>query len=100
MVEKETTVMESIEQQARHFYEILTGNSNSPVTESADELLLFLNRITDICHTHVEITSHIHAISDIIRGLESNPNETLKKTDVQDRLREFLRRLFRSRINK
>jgi hypothetical protein len=95
-VEKETTGMNSSEKQARHLYEVLAADSTSSILESADDLLLFLNRMIDTCRAHVEITSHIHAINDIIRGLESNPARTINQPNVQNRLRTFFMKLLKS----
>jgi hypothetical protein len=95
-VEKEAAIMAGIEQQARHFLEVLHGDSEFSLQESADELLLFLIRITDGCRTRVEFTSPLHAISDIIQGLESNPVATLDNPAMRERLCAFLKWLLKS----
>jgi len=78
--------------QVSKFKVILLNADNSELLEHADELLLFLNRLQDFCHSS-EVQIPISSINDIIYGLESNPELTLQDKSVRTRLLNLFMKL-------
>lgn len=72
--------------QAAKFRVILSNTDDSEMLAHADELLLFLNHLRDFLHHSSKVKVPIASIDDIIYGLESNPEVTLKDKSVHERL--------------
>lgn len=85
--------MENIRSQARHLLQILTEDSEVNLMNHADELLLFLNRLSDASKKYPNLVVLVHSLSDIIHGLESNPREILSQPEVHARLTSLFTRL-------
>jgi hypothetical protein len=91
MVEKEATVITALRAQARLLCNVLTSESSSDLLSRADELLLFLNRLSDASKKYPKYISLVNSAKDIVYGLESDPRQTLRRSDVRARLASLLK---------
>ncbi len=89
MVEKEAAISANLRAQARRLLGILADKSSSDLLSQADDLLLFLNRLSDASKKIPTYLSLSNSTKDIIHGLESDPRQVLGRPDVRSRL-EFL----------
>jgi hypothetical protein len=98
MVEKEAAIITNLRAQARRLLDVLANDSSSDLLSQADELLLFLNRLSDASKKYPKDFSFINSAKDIVHGLESDPQQTLRRPDVRSRLASlFLTLLQKSR---
>jgi|WetSurMetagenome_2_1015567.scaffolds.fasta_scaffold1470977_1 hypothetical protein len=72
--------------QAFSLKSIFFNADESEILEHADELLLFLNRLRDVHRPNAHGKTLSASMDDIIHGLESNPELTLHKRTVRERL--------------
>jgi hypothetical protein len=72
--------------QASNLGKILLKRDDSEIIECADDILLFLNRLQDFIQQNPKSQILPSSISDIIYGLESNPEATLQDKDIRTRL--------------
>jgi hypothetical protein len=72
--------------QASNLNKILLKGDDSEITKCADEILLFLNHLQDFKRQNPQAKIFLSSISDIIYGLESNPELTLQDKSVRTRL--------------
>lgn len=91
MVEKEATLIKNLRAQAGRLLAIVANESPSDLFAQADELLLFLNRLSDVAQKYPKYISFINSTKDIIHGLESDPRQTLHRPDVRSRLESLLK---------
>jgi hypothetical protein len=75
--------------QASRLSKILLQGSDSEILERADEILLFLNQLQDFIRQNPKSKIILPSMSDIIDGLESDPDATLKDKNVYARLLVF-----------
>jgi hypothetical protein len=79
--------------QASQLKNVFLKDIDSEILGCADELLLFLNRLQDLIKQNPKIHIPLPFISDIVYGLESNPDATLLNRDIRDRFLDLLTRL-------
>jgi hypothetical protein len=72
--------------QASILGKIILRGDDSEIVGSADEILLFLNRLQDFIQQNPKSQIQFSSISDIIYGLESNPEVTLQDKNIRTRL--------------
>ena len=68
---------------------IILKGDDSEILSSAEEILLFLNHLQDFLQQSPNAQIPLSSISDIIYGLESNPDLTLRDKDIRSRLLNF-----------
>ncbi len=86
MVEKEAAISEKLRVQAHRLLGILASESSSDLLSHADDLLLFLNRLSDASKKFPKYLTLSNSTKDIIHGLESDPRYILGRPDVRSRL--------------
>jgi|WetSurMetagenome_2_1015567.scaffolds.fasta_scaffold1580433_1 hypothetical protein len=69
--------------QASKFRAIFSNADDSEIFAHADELLIFLNRLRDFSRHNLKVQTPIRSLDDIIYGLESDPEITLKDKSVR-----------------
>ena len=79
--------------QASKFKTLLLDADDSEILVHADELLLFLNRLKDFLHRRLQEQIPLVSIDDIIYGLESKPEVTLRNESVRERLLNLFMKL-------
>jgi len=89
VVEEKTEIMNNILTDARYLLSLISTGSKSEIVAHADDFLLFLNHMSDFAKTHPKLTVQIQSLSEIVYGLESNPEETICQAEVQARLCNF-----------
>jgi hypothetical protein len=68
--------------QATNLGKILLKGDDSEIIGCADEILLFLNRLQDFIQQNPKSKISLSSFSDILYGLESEPEATLQDRDV------------------
>ena len=69
--------------------QILSKGNDFEIKASADDLLLFLNRLQDFVRHHPKSTISLSSFIDIIYGLESAPEAALMDKTVRARLKDL-----------
>ncbi|MGA3285940.1 MAG: hypothetical protein ABSD46_00785 [Bacteroidota bacterium] len=72
--------------QASNLGKILLKGDDSEIIGCADEILLFLNRLQDFIQQNPKSKISLSSFSDILYGLESEPEATLQDKNVCARL--------------
>ena len=92
MVEKKAK-MNSVINQASLLFTIIKSNSDTDILNHADDFLLFLNHLSDASKKHHQLDNLVNSVNDIVHDLESNPEQTLQRLDVRERLSTLFKKL-------
>jgi hypothetical protein len=86
-------VEDELSRQGAELRKILMKSNDSEIIGMADEFLLFLNRLHDLMQLNKKRQIPFSSISDIIYGLESNPERMLQDQEIRSRLLNILSNL-------
>jgi len=75
--------------QASRLGKILLKGDDSEILGCADEILLFLNQLQGFVQQNPKSKIILPSMSDIVYGLESNPESTLQDNNIYARLLVF-----------
>ena len=95
--------MQELMLQASSFLKALQGHSPDRQGLKADDLLLFFYRLRDVyqvvhsTHRHSKETS-FGFLPDLLYGLESRPDETLRSEESRSRIESLLRAIAEGRL--
>ncbi len=72
--------------QAAELGKMLLKENKSEIINHAEELLVFLNHLQDLRHCNMKSRIPFSGLSDVIYGLESDPESTLNDQKIRSRL--------------